>query len=100
MYLPRMIYKGGILSPKPADYCIVKDLDELMAKVGDGFLPLGCESVEGMKDIPELKALIDKSAQKTKREQLTLEMAGKITDILEKPEPIKKRRARRVKNGN
>ncbi len=99
-YFKRMIYKGGKLSARKADQALVSNLDELMEKVGDGFLPLGCEDVKGLVEIPELKILMELSAQKQKRAEKALEMVEEVPveeePVEEKP-VIKKRRARRKK---
>lgn len=83
-YLPRMIYKAGKLSARPDDYCIVKNLDELTEKVDEGFLPLGCESIEAMGNIPELKLLMAQTARKAELEKRSAEIVEQVTKEIDK----------------
>jgi len=82
MYLPRMIYKAGELSVKKANQCIVSTLDELMAKIDEGFLPLSCKSVDNLGDIPELKAMMDKAEARKRLDSRTDEIVKKVTEMV------------------
>ncbi len=81
-YLPRMIYKAGKLSNKKSDYTIVRTLEELMERVEEGFLPLECESVEGMADIPELKVLVDRAERQNKLDARTADIVERVSRMI------------------
>ncbi len=100
-YLPRMIYKGGKLSPRKTDQYVAKDFSDLMAKVQEDYLPLGCESIENLGEIPELKLLMAQNNDARKVEEKTAAIVAKVrAEVLkdnEIPEEKKPRPAKRRK---
>ncbi len=54
-YLSKMIYRGGVMSPKPENYRVVMDMEELLAAVTEGFWSHDCESAKAQLLVPEVK---------------------------------------------
>jgi len=79
-YVPRWIYKDGKLSTRPADGVLVKSIAELLEKTEEGFLPLGCESIDKLAEIPEFHRELNVFVNKQKTDDKVEKIAEKVTE--------------------
>ena len=90
-YLPRWIYKDGKLSPKPGDGVLVKDINEYLLKVEEGFYPLRCDTKQGALEVPEIASIIGAKRIEIKQQAVIVDMITKDDDLLSMEEQFEER---------